>query len=161
MIFECETLDHDRYIKEVLRVDLKYANDIFGDDWTFQRDGAKAHIHEKSQKCCAKNFPSFIGKDHWPPNNPDLNPLYYYVWREISQVIKRNAVTSKKTLIVALKRAVKKISNDVVFESCLSHELPNSTSNINDTHEAYFHFENKPHAVREGTHVILVRKAKV
>ena len=23
------------------------------------------------------------------------------------------------------------------------HELPNSTSNINDTHEAYFHFENK------------------
>ena len=41
------------------------------------------------------------------------------------------------------------------------HELPNSTSNINDTHEAYFHFENKPHAVREGTHVILERKAKV
>ena len=35
-------------------------------------------------------------------------------------MIKWNAVTSKKTLTVALKRAVKKISNDVVFESCLS-----------------------------------------
>ena len=35
------------------------------------------------------------------------------------------------------------------------HELPNSTSNINDTHQAYFHFENKRHAVQQGTHVIL------
>ena len=33
------------------------------------------------------------------------------------------------------------------------HEFPNSTSNINDIHEAYFHFENKRHAVQEGTHV--------
>ena len=120
VIFESDTLDHDRYIKEVLPVALKYGNDMFGNDWTFQQDGAKAHIHEKSQECCAKNFPSFIDKDHWPPNSPDLNPLDYCVWNEIAPVSKWNAVTSKKTLIVALKRAVKKISNDVVFESCLS-----------------------------------------
>ena len=63
---------------------------------------------------------SFIDKDHWPLNSPDLNPLDYCVWNEIAQAIKWNAVTSKKALIVALKRAVKKISNDVVFESCLS-----------------------------------------
>ena len=99
---------------------LKYGNDMFGDDWTFQHDGANPHIHEKSQECCVNNFPSFIDKDHWSPNSPDLNPLDYCVWNEIAQVIKWNAVTSKKTLIVPLKRAVKKISNDVVFESCLS-----------------------------------------
>ena len=39
-----------------------------------------------------------------------------------------------------------------------SHELPNSTSNINDTHEAYFHFENKRNAVQGGTHVNLGKK---
>jgi len=22
----------------------------------------------------------FIGKDEWPPNSPDLNPLDYHVW---------------------------------------------------------------------------------
>ena len=120
VIFESDTLDHDRYIKEVLPVALKYGNDIFGDDWIFQQDGAKPHIHEKSQEWCAKNFPSFIDKDHWSPNSPDLNPSDYCVWNEIAQVIKWNALTSKKTLIVALKRAVKKISNDVIFESCLS-----------------------------------------
>ena len=41
------------------------------------------------------------------------------------------------------------------------HELPNSTSNINDIHEAYFHFENKRHAVHESTHVNQGRKGKV
>ena len=40
------------------------------------------------------------------------------------------------------------------------HELPNSTSNINDTHEVYFHFENKRNAVQEGTHVNLGKKEK-
>ena len=42
----------------------------------------------------------------------------------------------------------------------INHELPNSTSNINDTHEAYFHFENKRNAVQEGTHVDLGKKKK-
>ena len=120
VIFESDMLDHDQYIKEVLPVSLKYGNDMFGDDWTFQQDGARLHIHEKSQEWCAKNFLSFIDKNHWPPNSSDLNLLDYCVLNEIAQVIKWNAVTSKMTLIMALKRAVKKISNDVVFGSCLS-----------------------------------------
>ena len=43
----------------------------------------------------------------------------------------------------------------------LFHQLPNSTSNITDIHEAYFHFENKRHALQESTHVNLGRKGKV
>ena len=50
VIFESHTLDHDRYIKEVLPVTLKYGNNVFGNDWTFEQDGAKAHIHKKSQE---------------------------------------------------------------------------------------------------------------
>ena len=120
VIFESDTLDHDRYIKEVLPIALKYGNDMFGDDWTFQQDGVKAHIHEKSQEWCAKNFSSLINKDPCPPNSPDLKPLGSCGWNQIAQVIKWNAVTSKKTPIVSLKHAVKNISKDVVFESCLS-----------------------------------------
>ena len=120
MIFKSDTLDRDWYIKEVLPIALKYGNDMFGSDWIFQQDGARPHIHEKSQEWCAKNFSSFIDKDHWPRNSPDLKPLGYCVWNEIAKVIKWNAVTSKKTLTMALKHDVKKISNDVVFESCLS-----------------------------------------
>ena len=86
MIFESDSLDHDRYIKEVLPVALKYANDMFEDDWTFQQDGARPHIHENSQECCAKNFPSLIDKNHWPPNSPDLNRLDSCVWDKSAQV---------------------------------------------------------------------------
>ena len=32
VIFESDTLDHDRYIKKVLPVTLKYRNYIFGND---------------------------------------------------------------------------------------------------------------------------------
>ncbi|CAF4679245.1 unnamed protein product, partial [Rotaria magnacalcarata] len=39
------TIDHDRYIREVLAVALKYGNDILGTDWTFPQDSAKIHIH--------------------------------------------------------------------------------------------------------------------
>ena len=106
VIFESDTLDHDRYSKEVLPVALKYGNGMLG-------DGAKPHIHEKSQKWCAKNFPSFIDNDHWPPNSPDLNPLDYCVCNQIAQVTKWHALKSKKTLIMALKRPIIKI-----FQRC-------------------------------------------
>ena len=85
VIFESDTLDHDWYIKEVLPVALKCGNNMFEDGWIFQQEGAKAHIHEKSQECCAKNFRSLIDKDHWPPSSSDLNPLDYCIWKEITQ----------------------------------------------------------------------------
>ena len=50
VIFENGTVDHDRYINEVLPVALKYGNSIFGNDWTFQQDGAKPYFHEKTQE---------------------------------------------------------------------------------------------------------------
>ncbi len=66
------------------------------------------------------DFPAFIDKDHWPPNSPDLNPLDYCIWDEFVKVIDWNKVTSKPTLIQELKRAVKKIRQNIVFESCAS-----------------------------------------
>ena len=86
-------MDHDRYIKEVLPVALKYANKVFGNNWAFQQDGAKPHIHQLTQQWCENNFPSFIDKDHWPPNSPDLNLLDYSIWDEFAHVIQWNNVT--------------------------------------------------------------------
>ena len=50
VVFEKGTVDHDRYIKEVLPVALKFGKEIFGSDWIFQQDGAKPHTHAKSQQ---------------------------------------------------------------------------------------------------------------
>ena len=39
-----------------------------------------AHTAKLAQDWIAANCSEFIGKDEWPPNSPDLNPLNYHVW---------------------------------------------------------------------------------
>lgn len=120
VIFEKGTLDHDRYIRQVLPVALRYGNQVFGSQWTFQQDGAMPHTHRETQEWCATNFPSFIDKDHWPPNSPDLNPLDYCIWDELGRNINWGKISTKKTMIDQIKLAVKKIRPEVVLESCAS-----------------------------------------
>ena len=120
VIFENESVDHSRHIREVLPVVEEYGNKMFANDWTFQQDGAKPHTHQLSQEWCQDNLPAFFDKDRWPPNSPDLNPLDNSIWDELAQSIKWNHVTSKKTLIVELKKAVHQIRQEVLRESCTS-----------------------------------------
>ena len=40
-----ESMNHERYIKDVLPVPLKYGNETFGNDWIFQQDNATPHTH--------------------------------------------------------------------------------------------------------------------
>ena len=68
-------MDHRRYIDKIVPVALKYGNEDFGDIWTFEEDVSKPHTHASTQEWCRTNFRSFIDKDYWPPNSPDLNPL--------------------------------------------------------------------------------------
>jgi len=120
IILDKGTVDHQRYISEVLPVALEYGNKVFGNEWCYQQDGAKPHTHAASQEWCRNNLPSFIDKDRWPPNSPDLNPLDYSIWYEFVQQMNWNKVQSKKTLINELKLAVKRIRESVVLESCQS-----------------------------------------
>ena len=50
VIFDKGTVDHARYIKEVLPVALKYGNKVFGNVWTFQQDGVRPHTHHLTQQ---------------------------------------------------------------------------------------------------------------
>ena len=70
------------------------------------------------QYWCFQHFSLFNDMGTWPANSPDLNPLYYCIWDELSQVIDWNSVTSKSSPIGELKRSMKKIRLDIVRESC-------------------------------------------
>lgn len=52
--------------------------------------------HQLSQQWYYDNFPNFIPKEHWPPNNHNLNPLDYSIWEELNYTICWNQVKSKK-----------------------------------------------------------------
>ena len=80
VIFDEGTLDHHRYIKQVLPVALKYGN-----EWTFQQDNTRAHIYHLTEKWWRDHFPSFIDKDHCPSNSRDFNPLDYSIWDELAE----------------------------------------------------------------------------
>ena len=41
----------------------------------FQQDRAPAHTAKLAQNFIAANCSDFVGKDEWPPNSSDLNPL--------------------------------------------------------------------------------------
>ncbi|CAF0944365.1 unnamed protein product [Didymodactylos carnosus] len=120
VISENGTMNHQRYIDEVLPIPKKYDDKQFGDDWTYQQDGARPHTDKHSMKWCYDNMPAIIDKQRWPPNSPDLNPLDYSVWTEFVQQINWNVVRSKQTLIEELKRCVKKIRPETVLKSCES-----------------------------------------
>ena len=116
--FEKGTVDHHRYIKEVLPVALPYGNSKFGKNWTFQQDNGTSHTHQETQDWRSQRFPSFLDKDTWPANSRDLNPLDYCIWDKFAQTINWSQVTWKSSLISELTRGVKKVCLDVVRESC-------------------------------------------
>ena len=118
VIFEEGIVGHARYNKEVLPVALKYENKVFGNDWTFQQDGATPHIHQLTPQWCQDCFLSFIDKDRCPSNSPDLNSLDCFVWDELADAVDWNKMTLKRTLLDELKKAPKKVRANVIFESC-------------------------------------------
>ena len=78
-------MDAQRYINEILPIALESDNRMIGNDWTYQQDDARLHIHHLNQKWCANHFPSFISKARWPSNSPDLCPLDYSLWIELAK----------------------------------------------------------------------------
>ena len=48
-------------------------------NFIFQQDGAPSHTSRITQEHLDANTPEFIGKDDWPSQSPDLNPMDYHV----------------------------------------------------------------------------------
>jgi len=49
--------------------------------WLHLSTGRRDCTHGKAaQDWIVTNCSKFIGKDEWPPNSPDLNPLDYHIW---------------------------------------------------------------------------------
>ena len=108
ILFEKGTLDHHRYIKEVLAVALRYGNSKCGNNWTFQQDNGTPHTHQETQEWCSQYFLARI-------HGQQIVPI---IWDKFAQAINWDQVTSKSSLIAELKRGVKKIRLYVVRESC-------------------------------------------
>jgi len=64
------------YVELIPKVVADYKT-ILPAGFIFQQDGAPAHTACMAQlDWIATNCTGFIGKDEWPPNSPDMNPLH-------------------------------------------------------------------------------------
>ena len=68
------------YVETLLPRLIEDCKSVLPSGFIFQQDGAPAHTARLAQGFIATNCSEFIGKDEWPPNSPDLNPLDYHVW---------------------------------------------------------------------------------
>ena len=73
--------------------------------FTLQQDWAPAHGATSTIALCNQLFPGFCGKDVWPSNSPDLNPLDYSLWSILEQKISNKRYTTVDGLKAVLKRA--------------------------------------------------------
>lgn len=102
------------YQQRVLRDELEpWATDHFGEDgFTLQQDWAPAHSANSTMAVCEELFPGFWGKDVWPPNSPDLNPMDYSVWSILEQKVSATRYATVDALKTALTRAWDEITVD-------------------------------------------------
>ena len=56
-------------------------------DFILQQDGAPSHTNRITQEHLDANTSEFIGKDNWPPQSPDLNPMDQHVWDSLSEKV--------------------------------------------------------------------------
>ena len=109
-------LNDQTYRDKLLPFFQKEGNEFFvRNNWRFQQDGATSHTNQRAQHWCKKNFKFFIPTDRWPPNSPELNPLDYSIWDNISKHIKYGNVKKFNDLCRELEKAIKKFFFHLVY----------------------------------------------
>ena len=94
------------YQNDILRAYVHpWAQEHFGENqFSLQQDWALAHGARTTIQLC-ELFPGFWGKDVWPSNSPDLNPMDYSIWSILEQKLGRTRYASTEALKAALQRA--------------------------------------------------------
>ena len=69
------------YVETLLPRLVEERKSVLPSGFIFQQNAWCTCWHGKlAQDFISTNCSEFIGKDEWPPNSPDLNPLDYHVW---------------------------------------------------------------------------------
>ena len=97
------------YVTKLLPNLIKDCRHLLSDTFIFQQDGAPAHRTALAQDW-VKKCPGFIGKNEWPPNSLDLNPLDYHMGCDARRY---QRYMPKPTNIAELKTALLSIWNDL------------------------------------------------
>jgi hypothetical protein len=89
------SINHERYIDEILPITLKDGRKLIGDEFKFEQDRAAAHSDHHTQAWCKDHFWAFCRNYDDLPNSSDLNLFNYSLWYELCSQINWNKVKNK------------------------------------------------------------------
>lgn len=109
-------VNQHNYLVDILQSQVKPLGErLFPEGgWCFQQDSAPAHKAKLCQQWCSANLPDFISWEQWPAASPDLNPLDFYVWSRLEQLVCTKNYPSIAALKMALTREWSNIPQDEV-----------------------------------------------
>jgi transposase len=108
-------INAQHYTSQLLPLLTEDCRHLLNDEFVFQQDGAPAHTSKQTQDWLQQNCPEFIGKEEWPPNSPDLNPLDYFVWSAMLE--KYQKMLPKPKTIAELKTVLDEIWSSLPQQS--------------------------------------------
>jgi len=120
------------YTEKVLPVIKRDGLRLIGEDFMFQQDGAKPHMSKLSKNAFENAGVSFLRKNTWPPNSPDLSPMDYFFWNQVASTMPKKKFSNREDLVREIKKSVSQVSIEMIRESfknfkprCLAVEKAN------------------------------------
>jgi hypothetical protein len=90
----------------------------------FQHDGAPPHFSRNVQGILNRMYPNrWIGRGgprHWPARSPDLNPLDFFLWGYVKNVVYNRPIHNEEDLRNRLQEAFRTITPEMVRASKLN-----------------------------------------
>lgn len=91
--------------------------------YVFQQDGATSHTAKYTIGWMEKNLKEFWKPNEWPPNSPDLNPLDYYVWNALQELVYQTEIKSIDHLKRRIKWAWSKLDQQKINDKINEFEM--------------------------------------
>ena len=112
-------VDTKVYLDVLKSVVIPWCNQVAGGrPWVWQQDLAPAHKSKETQAWLQKECYDFVPFSHWPPSSPDLNPLDYFVWSNVKNIINMTTHNTKASLIATIHRVYVELLLALVEKAC-------------------------------------------
>ena len=107
------------YLDVLKSVVIPWCNRVAGGiPWVWQQDSVLAHKSKATHAWLQKECYDFLSFSHWPPSCPDLNPLDYFVWSYVENIINMTSHNTKASLIAAIHRVFAEVPLALVEKAC-------------------------------------------
>ena len=107
------------YLDVLKSVMIPWCNQVAGGRlWVWQQDSAPAHKSKETQAWLQKECYDFVPFSYWPPSSSNLNPLDYFVWSYVENIINMTSHNTKASLIATIRRVFAELLLALVENTC-------------------------------------------